>query len=361
MSGRRDAGIDAAKVLGAFLILLCHVTLAYDIYNGTAFAGLPSAFVPPHMSTAEPNVLAFALFVHMGKVGTSLFWTCSVWYMAGSPRVNRSRMAQMCADASLIALLCLAFALVRGWEVTPHYILLSVLPVPFSAYWYVTAYIVLYLAHPLIDAGLERADAEGHGRAVAASALAYLVCGTLVSYAWLRSDMADMLAKYVLVRYVRDTGALDSPRAAASALLASVAAVDGCVAAAEVCGMALAWQADRVLACASEANVADFALGLSIMALMRTHGVRGRRWEALSSTTLLTYLVSDNPIVRDRVRSHGISWLAGTVPYRLAVPFTLMLTAAAFACLVAFALVWRRTVGRVERAAIGRASKGRGL
>ncbi|MDR1408730.1 MAG: acyltransferase [Oscillospiraceae bacterium] len=180
----RNANIELLRILSIFLIVIHH----YSIYSGWTFK--------PGYSTPELTVFFLSMF---GKVGVCLFVYITGYFMVQST-TKWQAIANLAIKTSLVLLLIYMVQIIfqLGDPVVNFpTILHRALPAIFGQYWFVTAYILMYLALPILNPFLQGLTRKQYGRALL---IAFLVL-SVWPMIYRRDGMTFSFPVYLLFLY----------------------------------------------------------------------------------------------------------------------------------------------------------------
>lgn len=147
-SSQRNSAIDLLKVASIYVIILHH----YALYGGWHFA--------PGFAL---NKLSAQTLLIGGKLGVDIFVMITGYFLIKSHAKVRS-LVSVWLDTTLICLLM--YLVVVGLHLTTVRfsitgLIESLFPVLFVRYWFVTAYTLLFMVIPLLNAWFNRISSKG--------------------------------------------------------------------------------------------------------------------------------------------------------------------------------------------------------
>jgi surface polysaccharide O-acyltransferase-like enzyme len=115
-----------------------------------------------------------------------------------------AKLITLMVNVSVYSIAILIFNNVLGLtEVDSHLTLRSLMPTIYSAYWFFTTYILLYLATPFITALLGSLDQHQHGRLCLTLFVVFSVIPTLFDVTFGFSELMWFVTLFIIAAYVR--------------------------------------------------------------------------------------------------------------------------------------------------------------
>lgn len=191
MKKERDSNMELLRIVAMLLIMVVHAN----------FRALPK---PDAVAIAANPSSAFLQFLSEGFsiVGVNVFVMLSGWY-AIRPRVVR--FAELLFQLLFFGLLCFGVEYAVSGQLPPNAVL-TVLILDPRAYWFVKAYIGLYLFAPVLNAFVGHATRQQFGRVLMALFAFMFVFGWLSkATSWIVEgySLPWFMCLYLLARYMR--------------------------------------------------------------------------------------------------------------------------------------------------------------
>lgn len=147
----RESGIDLLKIIGIFLVVLCHSALTVSVSYPENIVGNTNAFFDSTLATTNIQMSVVSFFRNFGSIGNAVFWVCSFWFLVESKKLKVSKIFQMLFDVWIISVAFLTVSLCMGTNIGNYNIIKSIFPTSFSNNWFITQYLLIYAVYPLLN------------------------------------------------------------------------------------------------------------------------------------------------------------------------------------------------------------------
>ena len=156
---KRHWELELLRIFSMFLIVATHYFASDDS---------PSR-IDPALAQSWKSAL-HAVTIMPGQVGVTIFVLISAYFLSRSTRSPLTRVAKIWIQTFIYScgLWGAYFVLSHlvgssQYFVNPRSILMSVFPVTFGAYWFISAYVVMVIVAPYINILLDATSARQHG------------------------------------------------------------------------------------------------------------------------------------------------------------------------------------------------------
>ncbi|MCD8040463.1 MAG: acyltransferase [Clostridia bacterium] len=195
---QRNSSIELLKIFAIALILIAHSVPEYFSTEEFTFT----------YGSASANLagIIFNLLSCLGYVGDAVFIVCSSYFLADSKRVKVNKVVSIVLTNFIFSVCFLAIYLALGYKVGISTALQQIFPAVTQTNWYVSFYLLLYIAHPVINIVINRLDKLAH--AIVAGYLFFHCC--IIVYA-LGNDLSVnkflcWICIYFIVAYIKKYG-----------------------------------------------------------------------------------------------------------------------------------------------------------
>lgn len=198
MKNKRNSSIELLKIIAIIIIIISHSVPFGSYSNYTSFINL-------NVSTADIQNLLLIIFRYFGSLGNCIFIVCSCYFLINSKKVKLSKIIRLIIDTTIISILIMLFfkfGLNINGGFTPINIVKMILPVIFSSYWFITAYIIVYTITPLLNNGLSLLDKKTHFMYVILLSFIMFI-NTFVNGVMFFNDLIGFISLYVIIAYIK--------------------------------------------------------------------------------------------------------------------------------------------------------------
>lgn len=97
---KRQSGVELLKVIGIFLVILCHVVQTLIDWD-------QPWSIPINGGITDVTHFTIAFLRYTGMFGNILFFTCSAWFLLDKKQTNYKKVMRMILDIFVISVLWL--------------------------------------------------------------------------------------------------------------------------------------------------------------------------------------------------------------------------------------------------------------
>ena len=144
----RNSGIELTKVIAIFLIILSHVV--ETLIAGSDVIPLIRGYDFSFSSGGIRHVIIM-LCSYAGLLGNAIFLWASSYFLVDDNKVKKDKVFTMILNNFIIYFIFLVITLLLGYDLSNKRIHTYLFPTIYGLNWFVTAYIMLYLIHPLLN------------------------------------------------------------------------------------------------------------------------------------------------------------------------------------------------------------------
>lgn len=196
---RRLSNIELLKVLAMLLICICHV-----ITELTNTSYVPFNDVIVDWSAPSNNLVhVFLAIMHQwGYLGNTIFFFCSSWFLLQDDQVKMNKVISLLLDIEVIsALFLIIYLMVASDDVSLVLGIKMLFPHTFRLYWYLTAYIMLYLIHGYLNNLVNQLSEKK--LLFIANACAFYIIFSYFTRWYFSNVMTSWVLLYLLIGYIK--------------------------------------------------------------------------------------------------------------------------------------------------------------
>lgn len=146
----RESGVEIFKIIAILLICISHAVQT---------AG---NFIPYSTSSLDIQMLIMQILRYFGMIGNTIFVVCSAWFLFDSTKTKWEKAFNLLLDSMFISIACLIGMLIGGYQLGTKEIIKQITPDLFAQVWFVPFYVMLYIAHPILNAGIQKLERKAY-------------------------------------------------------------------------------------------------------------------------------------------------------------------------------------------------------
>lgn len=261
-----------------------------------------------------------------------------------SKKNHKDRLIQLIGDNWVLNFLLLIVILLLGFHPTATQLIQQLFPTLFALNWYVTAYVIFYLAYPGINLMLGNLTQRQH--LLTAMTLIVMYFG----FAWLKGDMffpsvlLYWLAAYVLVSYIRHytIKTFSNKKVLFIGIGIGFAGMVGIDSLINFLGLHVGALNNKAVHFQGHNNPFVLLLALSLLGFaIRKKGWNSRIINYLSSLSLFVYVIHENQMVRVFLRPLYFVYIKQYFGFELVLLWLLLFAVGLFAVSVILSIGYK--------------------
>ena len=189
--GQRNTGIELLRLISMFLIVMHHYSSP-----GSGFPGL--LFLPDTFNKFFVEFMYFG-----GKIGVNCFVIISGYFLSGT-EFKISRLIKLwLLTVFYSVLIYVVFSLFRQEPFSGKELIKSAFPILTNRYWFITAYVALYLLYPFINRMIDNLEHKQMLTLLAVLSVGLCIIPTFLNKKLWTSDLIWFVYMYILGASIR--------------------------------------------------------------------------------------------------------------------------------------------------------------
>lgn len=344
---KRDSGMELLKIFGMLLIIFGHIIRTLRLKS----AAVPYSdyVIDTAAATQSARILLLHIMSYSGQFGNWMFFFCSAWFLVDSHQSKKNKITFMVMDIWVVSVIILAVSLIVNRDlVSNKAIAQSLFPTISLNNWYMTAYILLYAAHPFLNMIIEKLP-QNRLFALSATLMVLYTGINFIKETFFSSRLVVWIAVYFAVAYMKKYLPVfaNSRKANIKLFLTAFACNITLILITNFVGLRLsAFKVDMN----HWINISSpflIAMGAALFNLMRNVHFSSRVINYVSGLSLLIYIIHENVIVRTCLRAYIWHCVYNRFGFDHLFLIIFIYTAALFAASLVAAAVYRLTLERL--------------
>lgn len=182
----RKSNFELLRIVSMFLIVLSH-----SVYYGCQL-----------VEQSFTNIVFLNVLRSGGKIGVNTFIFITGYFMINS-NFKLKKLINLIIKTLIFSLLGIGIAIIMHIDVGIKNVIISLLPITFEIYWFMTAYILLYILSPYINIGIESLSKEKHLKLLIILTGLWVVLATLTTSEYGMNNLLWFVYIYLIGAFIR--------------------------------------------------------------------------------------------------------------------------------------------------------------
>ncbi len=284
----RNTNIEILRIISMIMIVLSHFTVHNTVKNYLLPFGL------------NRLVLEWST---LGNIGVILFVLITGYYSFNKKNSFKlKRLFSITFQTFFYAMSIYLIFVLCGWEkFAPLGFISNLFPIIFKKYWFMTAFVVLYIFMPYINRLIEALDRREHLRFIIVSLLLFSIIPMLTTKNMFGNEIVQFLMFYMIGAYLGKykDNYFNNKKHCYSVLIVSALVLFGSVVVVDLLGSRFGVLAEHSTYLFARNSIVSIAFATSLFsAFALRKPFTNNIVNSVAACTLGVYLISDNPLIR---------------------------------------------------------------
>ena len=343
----RNSGIELFKVIGMFLIVICHVLQTLSENPNV------EKIISQEYATNNIQTLLMIILRYCGVIGNTIFFVSSAWFLLDSKKFSMKKEFFMLFEVWIVSVLIMFILIAAGpVQIGKKMMIKSLFPTFFATNWYMTCYLLFYPIHTVLNSVIQNMSQKNLLRTATVMAFLYLGMNT-VRNSFFASFLIQWITIYFVVAYLKFymKDFCDSKKGNLIMFILCLGMTIGMVVMTNILGLRIAFFSNKVQYWRQICNPFIVFGVIAMLNLVRRSTFRSKFINGLSSLSLLIYIIHENYLLRTYYRPKIINLFYREYGYDYVVPMMLLIALIIFvaSAIISFVyvLILRKLVEKI--------------
>ena len=286
---------------------------------------------------------------YLGQIGNCIFIICSAYFLLDSKELNIKKVINIIFDTFIISIIIMILYIISGHNITFKEMIKCIFPITFNNNWFIGCYILYYMIHPILNKCIQFLDKK--------QLLRVNIFIFLYFYIWqfikrsTYTDIMGFIALYFIVAYLKKymNNFRKNIRINIYILISSILGLLFILLILNFLGLNISLLYKKMQYMAIIINPIIVMISLSIFNLFLNKKFYDKKINYISSLTLLIYIIHDNILIRNYLKSWYYSNIFIKYGYTY-INFVVLLTAFMVLIVSIFlASIYKETIQKISR------------
>lgn len=337
----RYNNIDLVKIISMFLIMLSHI-IPYNYINRS------SEYIDITIASADSLNIMLQLIRYLGQVGNIIFLICSIWFLCEKKKINWKKIINIILNCSTVSIVCLLVLLALGYNIPTKIIVKQFFPIIFANNWFIAPYILLILIFPFLNMIIEKITYKTH-RNISIFFALFTTSEFIFENKYIYNYFITFISLYFIVSFLKKYKIVQISNVKRNVIILFLSSFTlfVFVIILNLLGLNISMLSNKMQYFTNIKNPIVFLVSMSIFNIFRSIKIKSTIVQKISSTTLLLYIIHDNYLIREYVRSDWFKYIYNTVGYNNIIFICFITTTSVFIITLLISLIYNDTIQKL--------------
>lgn len=288
MKIKRNSNIELLRIISIFMVILQHYTIHNGISNSTLSFGI--------------NRLLLEL-ISLGNIGVIIFVTITGFFCINQEKPFKlKKLFSLYAQVVFYSIVIyLVFVIIKSEQFSILELIKCMLPIAFKKYWFISAYIVLYIFTPFLNKLINSLNRKEHFLFIMVGLLIFSILHMITGQDYYGNELIQLILYYIIGAYLGKykNNVLNDKNKNLNILLTSFFIMVLSVILFDLIGTKYSIFAVHSTYLMNRTSLISIIFSIAFLSLFNNR----KQWSnnyinTISSCVLGVYLISDNPFMR---------------------------------------------------------------
>lgn len=327
----RNSSIELIKIIAIFLIVINHVIQTIGTENSFIF--YHDYVINLNVATTNIQQLILSILRYSGTIGNTIFFACSAWFMIDSKKFNVKKWFHLLFEVWVISIVILAITYInRSGNIDVGIIIKSMLPTTFENNWYITCYLLFYLAHILLNKIIHEISQIQLLRISAALIIIYIGINFVINGLFFCTDLILWIVIYFIISYIKIycQNFVKNKKINIFLLCFGIIAHISIIIFTNFIGLRIHFFSNWLLRWNNASNPFIIFSVIALINLLHATKFHSNFINNFSKLSLLIYIIHENIIIRTYYRPYFINYIYENYGYKYILLWVILLSIAIF-------------------------------
>lgn len=343
----RNCGIEMLKIISIFLIIISHVVMTIRLKN--QFVSYDDYIFDFSYVSKGMSGIILAIFQHFGSLGNTIFFVCSSWFLLEKDTVSKNKWIKMFLEIWTISCAILLLMLIyTGGRINNKLIIKSLLPNFFTNNWYVTAYLIFYPLHTVLNRIIKDLNQKNLLKITTVLFLLYCVCNSLYD-SFFSSVIIMWITLYFFIAYIKIymIELCNNIKVNSIVLIIGISIIVFLIVFTYIAGENNKFFSNKMLFWNKNGNPIFWVIAVTSFNIFRKIKIKSSFINNISKYSLLIYIIHENILLRNYIRPYILHLIYNILGYKYIIVWVVLLSIVIFAFSLLIGIIYRVLFGKI--------------
>ena len=299
MKKERKSGIELAKIIAMFMIVVSHIIMS--VYDTMELKFATNNYKIILLQTAN------TLFA---SGGNTIYFIASCWFLSKKKTNKKQKVLFIILDVWVISILWFIPCFAMGIKLNTKQIIKEIFPTLFANNWYITCYIIFYLMYPYLNIIINSINKSQYFNIALFMFLAYFFLSFFKGGLLFNNDtLTFFIPCYFIITYIEryKESFANNKKINVILLISSIAMQLLCILIVNKLGLKFSIFKDKPLYFNRNGNFLTLIFAISMFNLFKSYKKTNKIINEISSLSLLQYAIHENILFRSLIRPNVLN------------------------------------------------------
>lgn len=343
----RNCGIEMLKIISIFLIIISHVVMTIRLKN--QFVSYDDYIFDFSYVSKGMSGIILAIFQHFGSLGNAIFFVCSSWFLLEKDTFSKNKWIKMFLEIWTISCAILLLMLIyTGGRINNKLIIKSLLPNFFTNNWYVTAYLIFYPLHTVLNRIIKDLNQKNLLKITTVLFLLYCVCNSLYD-SFFSSVIIMWVTLYFFIAYIKIymIELCNNIKVNSIVLIIGISIIVFLIVFTYIVGGNNKFFSNKMLFWNKNCNPFFWVIAVTSFNIFRKIKIKSSFINNISKYSLLIYIIHENILLRNYIRPYILHLIYNILGYKYIIVWVVLLSIVIFAFSLLIGIIYRVLFGKI--------------
>ena len=343
----RNCGIEMLKIISIFLIIISHVVMTIRLKN--QFVSYDDYIFDFSYVSKGMSGIILAIFQHFGSLGNTIFFVCSSWFLLEKDTVSKNKWIKMFLEIWTISCAILLLMLIyTGGRINNKLIIKSLLPNFFTNNWYVTAYLIFYPLHTVLNRIIKDLNQKNLLKITTVLFLLYCVCNSLYD-SFFSSVIIMWITLYFFIAYIKIymIELCNNIKVNRIVLIIGISIIVFLIVFTYIVGGDNKFFSNKMIFWNKNFNPIFWVIAVTLFNIFRKIKIKSSFINNISKYSLLIYIIHENILLRNYIRPYILHLIYNILGYKYIIVWVVLLSIVIFAFSLLIGIIYRVLFGKI--------------
>lgn len=301
---KRNSSIELLKIIAIIMIIFSHSVPYGTVHDFIGKVNLG-------LATTDINSIILIIMKYLGQIGNAIFIISSAYFLIDNDKVKGKKVFNIILDAMGISILiCVILKIFGNFTITNKETIKSFFPITFQNNWFITCYLCFYVVHPVLNLFINKLEKK---RLLQIDIILciYLTLNTVKQSLFYYNDLIAFISIYFIVAYIKKYMKNYTKNTKINRIILLVASLllIAFIVIINLLGVEFNITSSLMRFCIY-INPLVMIIAISMFNLFANKKeYKNKAINYISSITLIIYMVHDNYLIREYVRTAYFSYI----------------------------------------------------